>query len=134
MRVYEIAAFLFVLNLVAAAYSTIGVGTATEVQFGGESIKQLVKEQTQETERKATSLIDSVLQSLNWFAENIKILVTAIPTFIDIMGKAVNGKTLIVTLFPWTQNSPLVDVVGFLISLIYLVGLIEFVTGRFVER
>jgi len=138
MRIYEIAAFIFVLNMVGAAFTTIGIGGYEELEYGQQTIEEKVKTITAETEQKSQGIFDQMAEAVNWLTENVKMVVFAVGTFVSIFTNALIVEPMMRSMFPFLvvdgNLHPFGWIIIFIIWFVYLVGLLEFISGRDIEK
>lgn len=139
MRIYEIAAFIFVLNLVGSAFTTtMSIGDYKELEYGQENIQEKIKTITAETEQKSQNIIDQMLADLNWLVENVRMVIFGVQTFISIFANALMVEPMLRSMFPFLMVDgmlhPFVWIIIFIIWIVYLIGLVEVITGREIEN
>jgi hypothetical protein len=142
MRLYEIAAFIFILNLVAATLSGMGllgmnteeVKYKTSADSSSKGLEAVLSssQATIETQSQ-NNIITQLLQTINWLGVVAATIIFAIPTFISIFGRVVLAETLIDSLFPYLAGSPFVHLISIIILFIYVAGFIQYWTARNIE-
>jgi len=137
MRFYDIALFIFIVNLVlgflqvaVGSYTSASIGSAegfssTDVQVGEERISEQVSD-----------TYTPIWSELNWLVENVRLVIQGLGVFMLTFGKA----TILFPLLwyeigaPYVGNSgtwlAFVSVLSSVFYFIYLVAIVQWSTGR----
>jgi len=131
MRFYEIALFVFILNLALGLLNGFGVfdvGVSEHEGFGDDEISAAY-EQVNST-IKADQ--ESVFGDLNWLVENVRMVVQGLGIFV----KALANATILLPALLTSLHVPgaLVAVMSVMIYFIYTVGMVQFLMGRSIKE
>ena len=137
MRIYDIALFLFIFNLVLNLLSVMGLfdSSISSVQGFGQEELQSGQEQFQNV---LSTNDKSIFSNLNWLIENVRLAIFGIKILITVIANA----TVLVPFFFTSLmcsvggcvDNPSVQIfafsIGLIIQFIYLMGLIQLITGK----
>ena len=138
MKVYDLALFLFIMNVVLAILIQLNLGFETTMQPSeGKGNWQTYTEELK-GELVGTNVQSS--SSSNWFVDQIKLVLQAIPIFFKAFAYATVAFPLLLNQYFGTiwglqpsEYTPIVAGISAVVYLIYAVAVIQFVSGRKVE-
>jgi len=134
MKFYNIMIFILVFNLSLGLINHFGL-FGTEVKQIEEGVQTVsdIKETYNET--KTVTSQGGILGDLNWLVQNVRLVITGVGMFIQAMAGAVLVQPMLSNVMcSYQQCGPamgqLIWIVSSLVYLVYVVGIIQLITGR----
>ena len=134
MKFYNIMIFILIFNL--------SLGLINQLNLFGTEVKQIEEGvQTVEDIKKTyneTQTVTSqggILGDLNWLVQNVRLVITGVGMFIQAMAGAVLVQPMLANIMCSYQKcgsgiSTLIWIVTSIMYLVYVVGIIQLITGR----
>lgn len=137
MKFYQIALFLFIFNMSIGVTNNLGLAPSTGEKIGkldeGVQTEKNIQEQFNDTEDIGTQ--QGLLGDLNFLVENVRLVISGVRIFLDSFISAIFVKPILALVFCAGTKcgaglNTLLNAVSILTMFVYLIGIVQLVTGR----